>query len=474
MKKFCLIFFIFFILGLIIFKLSFLYLPTTDAQTYSLLANNLVEGRGYSLGGKTELIFPPGLPFLLTPFIALGLSMDVAINLFFALTYLGLVLLVFYFLKSYSEKRTALITTIFIFLNGNFLLLLVNKQIELVWYLFLLAGGLFFYKKKYPLLVGFLWAFAYLIKPDTLGYLGVVYFCDLLSTKKIKRVVQTLPIVLLVVIGYSLFLHQSIGGWHLSGKMATLNWDQYVEMPSFNRDSLVYRLNSDLSIGVKAEDFSWEKISWMSRIQNNTLDFKQVVFELLLPLKIVLPIILLTFLLFKKKKVFKEFLFLMPLFSVLLFHVEKRYLIPILIFSIFWLVRNTEIDKKRITWIQRLGVVASLVSLILITYYSYLPLKVESINSKKERVGVNEMMGGLRNTEKIIYSRKPVYAYFLETDYSPLPYVNDCQQVNLFFEDKQGVIVLDNWSKYTLPKTDQCVRFKYFDTNEDKIVEIFL
>jgi len=451
-------------LSIVVFILGKDVLQTTDAQRYAVLANNLVSGRGYTLDGFPELIFPPGFSLLIAPLILLGLSLDLSVAIVMATGYLLLGLGIFLLTKEFFEEKIAMLVSLFVLVNGNIILWSVLGYAEILLFGFLLmAAYLFITKKKNSYLSGFFAGFAYLIKPEAL--IHIFLFLSLLYLFRRKTLVEnfkkfSLPL-LLIIFAYSSYLFIHTGKLAVSGKVATLEWVRYIEDKNLSAERIFYRYNEDGTLGPTIKNYSLSGINLKERVRLNLISLKQASFEILLPLKVVLVIIFLNLLFIPKTR--KLFLllapFVLPISISLVFQIEQRFLFPLILFTIFFLVHSMLLLSKSQDKLLTKGILlASLLTLLAMTYYSYYPLKKEMPNLKREKTEILSFVSSIGNVP-LILSRKPVYSYFTGADYYPLPWVETKEDFKKYLDNhKEGLIILDAWSRNTLPETESVIR----------------
>jgi hypothetical protein len=149
----------------------------------------------------------------------------------------------------------------------------------------------------------------------------------------------------------------------------------------------------------------------------------------------------------------------LPVFVSLFFHIEQRYLLPLLLFTILFLVSSSaDLLKRKITPISQAFSLAGLVVLFAMTYYSYYPLAVEMPNLIREKEEAVSFVSSLPKTS-LILSKKPVYAFFARTDYYPLPWVETKDEFERYLNNHQGgLVILDDWSRNTIPTTETIIK----------------
>ncbi|HJX58975.1 MAG TPA: hypothetical protein VJ481_00260 [Patescibacteria group bacterium] len=451
-------------LSIVVFILGKDVLHTTDAQRYAVLANNLVSGRGYTLNGFPELIFPPGFSLLIVPLVLLGLSLDLSVAIVMATGYFLLGLAILLLTKEFFEEKIAMLASLFVLVNGNLILWSVLGYAEILLFGFLLMAAYFFIaKKKNVYLSGFLAGLAFLIKPEALIhiflFLSVLYlFRRKTFVEKLKKF--SLPL-LLIIFAYSSYLFIHTGKLAVSGKVATLEWVRYIEDKNLTAERIFYRNNEDGTLGPTIKNYSLSGINLKERVRLNLISLKQASFEILLPLKIVLVVIFLNLLFIPKTR--KLFLllapFVLPISISLVFQIEQRFLFPLILFTIFFLAHALLLPFKSKGKLLTGGILlASLLTLLAMTYYSYYPLRKEIPNLKREKAEILSFVSLIGNVP-LILSRKPVYSYFAGADYYPLPWVETEGDFEKYLNKHNGgLIILDDWSRNTLPETESVIR----------------
>jgi len=451
-----------FLWGVAIFYLGSDILHTTDAQRYAILAKNLLDGKGYTLAGWPELVYPPGYSFVLIPFLILGISFDKAIALLNAIAIFGLAVIIYKLVQFILGRQIAIVSSLFIVANGNIVYWASLGMVEPVWLLSLFASGYFFLlrKNKFTLLSGFLAGFSYLFKPETLGYVFIFLMIHFLKKEKdlIKYLRFLIPFIL-IVFSYSFWLYKNSGILTYSGKTAGLYWDSFIENKNLKQYDLAYFLHSDNSVGITLKDKSPISINLIKRLSINLNNAKRALFEILLPLKIILFALLLSFVKLKKKSRYLIYAsaFLFPSFSSLVFHIENRYLIFFIVYVVFIITFAIfTVNRRRVNKLVSLFL---LFTLVVITYYSYWPLKTEFKNLKIDKSEIKTAIADSNIQNSLILSTKPVYSYFLEKDYYPLPRVDDYDKLKGFFNYYSNyVVILDDWSKNTMSKEDAYIQ----------------
>jgi hypothetical protein len=468
--------------GAAIFLLSRNALLTTDAHRYALLANNIVRGRGYTLFGHPEYIFPPGYSFLVFPFVLLGLSLQdsVAALMGFSLFMTGF--FSFLLLKRVFNLAMAAVASLLLVFNGQVIYWAVQGYVEVIMMAFLLGTFYFLIRSKDSdfFVSGIFASISYLLKPESLIYIAVFVFLlifetvlkgkgkiiNFLSFRKIlprnKAICFFVLPVLLTIFSYSLFQFKFTGKFEISGKFSTFYWDSYIEHPEYSRDQITMTLRPDYTIGLNPKEVSTVSLSDIeSRVYENLKSYKKSVFELLLPLRLSILSVAIIFLILKKerKHMLYIFLFGLPTLVVLFFHVENRYLISVLVANIFLLSIPLagNVLKSRFRF---LAAIFGLFTLLELEYYSFLPIRKEYAGlvdeNRKITNFVAENIGNLNTL-----SRKPVYSFYAKTDYYPLPWTGRGEKLLEYlkvYKDSDTLIVLDDWSKNTIPFTDSFIK----------------
>lgn len=403
-------FLVFLLIFILLYSLGTQVFKTTDAQRHAILAVNMLEGRGYALGGFPEIVFPPGYSLLLTPLLLVGFSAQQAVTALSSLSASLIVAMSFLILRKKYSVATSFLLSFFVLVNGHFLLWTALGHTEIVWVATMLIALYFFVDNKYAA-SGLVIGVAYLVKPETLAYAAFGLVFVLLKSKNRKDLAKYLLPLLVVIASYSSYLFSNTGQLALSGKIPTLEWSSFIENPETAREEVVHRLNPDGSVGPNLGNYSLKNVNLIKRASLNALALKQSLFEIFLPLKVFAVLALGIFVVFAKhrKKMIGEAMIVSPALVAILFQIENRYLILILGIGIFWLVRAATTGAK-----TRLGMsisAASFVFLLALTFYSYLPLKAELPDLKKQLLTFDSQSQDISEVELII-SRKPYYSFF--------------------------------------------------------------
>lgn len=449
-------------------------LITTDAQKYAILAKNVIEGKGFGLAGKPELIFPPGYTFALIPFLIFQISLEKAVSVLSSVSTFLLGLFV-YKLVSLLSRKTALFTSIFVLANGNIALWSALGMVEPIWLFSIVASFYFFLVdgEKSFFLSGLFAGFSYLLKPESVAYIFI--FVVLYYIKKNVRIKPLLLFflpLLVIIFLYSFWFYRQTGKISISGKTATIYWDSYIENKSIVRDEIVYSLRSDLTIGTTIKDGRVVETDLAKRIRENIPSFKLALFEILLPLRITLFVLLLSFILLREKRSFYIYIsvFLLPTVSVLLFHIENRYLMTFLVLTILLLSSTLVSAAKKKGFRYKTVAFISFLTLILVTYYSYLPLRKEFKNLRDEKIKIKTITESLDVQNNLILARKPVYSFYLEKDYYSIPWVENLDDLQRFLAaQKEYVIILDEWSMKTMPVTHTLIEQNHEGMGLEKV-----
>lgn len=455
-------------LGLLVFYYSENVLVNTDSQRYTILANNFILGRGFSLNGYPELVYSLGYSMFLVPLIFFGVSLPLSVSLLSVIFYSLLGFSVFLVVSAKHNKLIGLFTSLFIIINGNIILwtMLGDSEILMVP---LLVFSYFFITKKKEHIAGIFAGLAYLVKPEALFYAGIFLFIALINNKNYKkfRIKNFLMSVLIFMVPYVMYLYINTGTISLSGKSATIFWDRYIEDSSFVREQYVYKLNSDNSVGLDNLRAEHLGIDLTRRIRVNVLRYKQSVFELLLPFNIVSVFLILIFVF--KKNIRGTIIFLgllcLPTLTTLLFHLENRYLISLLIFGVGILsLAGKDLFIKKSHFVQKVISILSLSLLAGVTYYSFLPIHDRYDNLVLEKSKIENFIFQNQISSNVILSRKPVYSFYAQKDYYPLPWTKEEKLLEKYLDSNaDATVILDDWSYNSIPTTDKILREKRVD-----------
>ncbi len=177
----------------------------SDDREYASIARNIVNGKGITRNfvypidinffeklPVPEFMHPPGYPLILAGFFKLFGVCDIAAVLPSYLSYFVLVILFFYFVKTYMDLRTALLATVILIFNKDILDVSIVALSEAVYTLFFFLFFMVFIRAKSLrdiFLAGVLLGASHLIRENIYPFLiplfATLYFYpDLPRSKK--------------------------------------------------------------------------------------------------------------------------------------------------------------------------------------------------------------------------------------------------------------------------------------------------
>jgi 4-amino-4-deoxy-L-arabinose transferase-like glycosyltransferase len=178
----------------------------SDDREYASIARNIVNGKGivrnfinpvdinfFEKLPVPEFMHPPGYPLILAGFFKLFGISDIAAVLPSYLSYFILVILFFYFVKTYLEIRTAVIATVILIFSKDILDVSIVVLSEAVYTLFFFLFFMMFVKAKSLrdiFLAGILLGVSQLIRENIYPFLiplfvSLYFYPDLPRSKKI-------------------------------------------------------------------------------------------------------------------------------------------------------------------------------------------------------------------------------------------------------------------------------------------------
>lgn len=452
--------------------------PSKDAQRYEVVSRNLVDGNGLGLAGMPEVIFSPGYPIILAPFIAAGLSPAGATSALTWISFAAFVGIVYYGVAKRYDKRTGAISAFAIATCGALQIASLDAAAEVIMLPFLAGGIVAMHSKawRHQLFAGMLFAVGYLVKPEMLAYVGLaIAFMFLVEkTGRSWRILLRLLLpTLFALVGYAGFIYAETGTIAISGKSALIRTAQWVENPQYHYDAETYRLNSDMTIGIKPGEANLGSIYWPKRIWYNLIALDHLLPVVLFPVGIVFAALVIS--LIKLRSLRREAMFFAALtaplgIGVFLFY-QQRYLLPLVLavtlllgFAAAGFLRE---KTKRLKYLAALPISA----LILLNFAPWLKGGVDEhlITAVASRSFVDEVTP-LLSEYRTIVSRTPTYSYLLGKDYSPIPYsYNVGNSLRYLRGLDRPVIVLDEWATKPNPTTDY-FRKKYHLANTAKVI----
>jgi 4-amino-4-deoxy-L-arabinose transferase-like glycosyltransferase len=209
-----------------------------EGADYARLARNLLSGNGYvgMLGGP-ETIFPPLYPMLIGAVSVVTGDTETAGRLISMATGTLLPVPMFLLTEMVFERRAALAAALIVAISPMLIALSCSVFSEGIYFTLWLTGIYFAMRTlhgddvRYAALSGLFFGFAYLVRPEAMGYallaaiwiLTAVIFRKLTIRSALPRAATVLLVALVVAAPYVTWLSINSGKFHLEGKSAYNN-----------------------------------------------------------------------------------------------------------------------------------------------------------------------------------------------------------------------------------------------------------
>lgn len=209
-----------------------------DSLQYLIPIHNLIQGKGYTLGGMPELMFPPGLGILAYPFFLVTGDIEYSGMLASLFCYVLIIPTTYHIALKLFDRRCAAVSAFFVVTTPKLLQMSVSCMSDVPFCFFLLLG-LWLYignmemgGRLRSVLLGACLGFVYLLRPEgilvaALALLSLVFVNGILVSgtdeNRLRRLFSPcLAIATFVVCAspYMIFLHEHTGRWAFSEKGA--------------------------------------------------------------------------------------------------------------------------------------------------------------------------------------------------------------------------------------------------------------
>lgn len=490
---------LFIIIGLVLLsfaiRLCFINIPQNigdDAANYAVLGKNLIEGRGFvGISGQIDSFSSPLYPFFIGIFYLFIKNLELAGRLVSVLFGTLLIVPVYFLSKRIYNKKVAIISSILVV----FYFVLIQYSIEVLsesMYTFLLAVGVLIgyialveQKNILYLLAGFIFGLCYLTRAEGIGYvlvlilmMGIFWLLNQKREAKRKLFICSILLILglfIVSAPYLVFFHDQTGEWIVGQKGGTNLGvgEVWLSKDPLAFEKLVYGLTED-GMRMKGHPFlvgEMEKVNRFDYIIHHPKEIAKAYVisagnEYYRAIPSIFPPLLILLIgvgLFRggwtrerfKKEVYMASIVVYPLLLYPLFHIESRYLMPVLPIAIIWSanginelqdwLHQTTADLK-IDWLKQrlifknLVLVIVLLSLISMTalipfyFYQYQPTEHKEAGLwMKENVPQNP----------VIMAKRPCIAFYAEGTFIPLPYANYTEMMKYAKYHHVKYIVMD-------------------------------
>lgn len=451
-----------------IFFLQFQQFITHDGAEYAVLGKNLIAGNGYmSIQGQINLFFSPLYPLFIGIFSLVFKNLELSARLVSLLFGSLLIIPVYFFSRKIYSQKVAVISSLLVAFYWVLIRYSTATLTESTYTFLLVCSAFVGYKalikqtKVLYLVSGVLLGLSYLTRPDAIGYvfilmvLTLIYFeRDNKQRYEWKKALVCCLILFLsflaILSPYIVFFHEQTGKWTLGNRdiINTIYGENTSDALSFEKN--VFSLTED---GKEIKILMTQNSSLLdyvisnpagiaSRyIRNSEEQYISYITSIFPPLLIMLAGIGL----FRKnwtrerlkKELFIAVIIAYPLLIYPLFHIDSRYISPILPFAIVWAANGinelqTWLDENSGNKQGRLKQQFPLNNIILIiVILSLLPMMITiyHTNYPVEHKEAGLWMKDNASPESLILSRDPWVSFYSERIWLPLPYANYSQML---------------------------------------------
>ncbi len=364
--SFSLLFFIGLLLGL--FSVWSRYFIFTDGSVYATLGKNIAEGIGLNYCGATHLFYPPGYPLMISVFYLVLQDAELAAHLVSFFAYLLSILLMA--LLAWRMRKSSLFVIsaagLMVF-HPSLILYSSYVMSESLFVCILLASAyccwLLIEKEKTSLWLWILWGglggYASLIRADGIVYWPlqalIIFCCRKESRIRVfLKCMLSLLVMVAVMLPYLILIRMETGQWQLSTKTSILLHyarEKTGQHPSVSETSFTSKLSKD------GKTFTIDRADETigSFILHHPMEaMDRIIFNLKTLVKrkgitfgwIDIPLVL--FLCFSigkniiNRKTFFVLVHLVPILLILLFYIDKRFLLPFVPFVGLGIARAIE------------------------------------------------------------------------------------------------------------------------------------
>lgn len=462
-----------------IIRFVFLNIPKNigdDAANYAIIGKNLIDGVGFiGINGKVDTVSSPLYPLFIGLFYRSLGDLELAGRLVSLVFGSFLVVPVYLLSSKIYNRKIAEISGILI----SIYFILIQYSIEVLsesMYAFLLAAGavigyvaLIERKHIHYLMTGSCFALCYLTRAEGFGYIFIFILIEIifwLFNNKLetgRRLVMHLCIFvlgfLIISSPYLIFIHSQTGHW-ISDQKAGLNIEAADAMAS--KDPLAAQ---EAFYGLIENGTKMKGNFLMNEVKSNTFDliinnplkmlkiygrnageeYYFAVPKIFTPLMIMLVGIGLFRRRWSKERLMKEvYIFLIIIYHLMLyplFHIEYRYLMPVLPMAIIWAANGInelqdwvehaigyqEMNLHKIKKIFYKNFVLIFVILSLIPMLILIPLHFNSdiyFNQANEYKEAGLWMKKNVPENPAIMAKRPYISFYAEGTFIPLPFAN--------------------------------------------------
>lgn len=466
-----------------IFFLQFQQFITHDGAEYAVLGKNLIAGNGYmSIQGQINLFFSPLYPLMIGIFSMLFNNLELSARLVSVVFGSLLIVPLYFFARRMYSQKVAIICSFIAALYWVLINYSTQTLTESTYTFLIVCSALVGYTaltkqtKVLYLLSGIILGLSYLTRPDAIGYLVILMVLTLIYFEKDngqrtqwKKAMICCLIMLIsflaVLSPYLLFFHEQTGRWTLGNRdiINTIYGENTSDAISFEKN--VFGLTDDgkeikilMTQNSSLFDYLINNPAVIARryIQNSEEQYTKYITSIFPPLLIMLV----GAGLFRqnwtmqrlKKELFIAVFIAYPLLIYPLFHLDSRYISPVLPLAIVWAANG--INEVQ-TWLDtnlnnnakgrfRQGFLLKNIVLI-VAILSLIPMMITIYHSNYpvEHKEAGLWLGGNSPEDSIILSRDPWVSFYSERIWLPLPYANYSQLLYYAKYHKATHIIID-------------------------------
>ena len=476
-KKFSILMVIVFLLSISLFIFALLNEKsglTTDGTCYVRLAQNLFDGKGYTLSGMLHTVFPPGYPILIGLFALVLKDYLLAAQLISFLSTLGAAFVIFVILSKVIEDKTMILLFEVVFLfNTTIVRLFYTTSSDSLYIFFMILNLLVVYNITTDnqklvarvVFIGIICGIMYLIRPDGLIFFAVnIIFLFILFLKrkcKLRHLALTMLPFIFIAFPYVQFLHNATGKWILSGKSMNFVQLEVIENKDdpYLLEKNAYKLiNNGRDVMVTAAAFSdFNPHDYI--LQNMNKILKRCWINIFSYIKVILSTFgLLSFSLIyivkTKKNLYLLYLGMIIISSayLLLFSINRYWIsfMPVFIF-IFAIICSTFFSKNQIH--RKISIVLVLTGIISNFYFgreafnTIFASEKDSIAERKAAVWVERNIAA----DEYIIVRKPFIPFYSGHEWIRIPWFESSI-------DFVNYMSLNNFKYFTLSNHERLAR----------------
>lgn len=466
-----------------IFFLQFQQFITHDGAEYAVLGKNLISGNGYvSIQGQINLFFSPLYPLLIGVFSILFNNLELSARLVSVLFGSLLIVPLYFFARRMYSQKVAIISSLIAALYWVLIRYSTQTLTEST-YTFLLVcsawagyAALTKQTKSLYVLSGIILGLSYLTRPDAIGYVVIIMVLTLIyfdkdngqRTQWKKALVCCLIMLisfLAILSPYLLFFHDQTGRWTLGNRdiINTIYGENTNDAIGFEKN--VFGLTDD---GKEIKILMTQNSSLFNYLINNPAGIARRYMQnseeqYIRYITSIFPPLLIMLVgagLFRqnwttqrlKKELFIAIFIAYPLLIYPLFHIDSRYISPVLPLAIVWAANginevqtwlDTNLNNSARGRFRESFLLKNIVSIVVILSLLPMMITIYHTNSPVEHKEAGLWLKDNSPPDSIILSRDPFVSFYSERIWLPLPYANYSQMLYYAKYHKATHIIID-------------------------------